>query len=204
MRVILSGIHSGRFRDLDLWGFVLSIILIELLVNSLNCPVHRATCPKLSCGATTKKSVSRSKINQTPCCDCLALETGPGRLDCNCVIVGTLPNPSTLLQITQTTEEDMEPIRLFPAIRCWFSSALFVNTTGESLCWLIGTKRYTMYLHFKFIETFLSVPFVILILAQVVKTISSKRLFTCWGLNSTMIFLLSALPCFSFSITKEI
>lgn len=59
------------------------------------------------------------------------------------------------------------------------------------------------YLHSKFMETFISVPFVILILTQVAKTVLSKSLFMCWGLNGAMHFLLSALPCFLFSIRNE-
>lgn len=56
------------------------------------------------------------------------------------------------------------------------------------------------YLHSKFMETFISVLFVIPILTQVAKAVPSKRLFMCWRLNEAVSVLLSALPYFSFSI----
>lgn len=45
-----------------------------------------------------------------------------------------------------------------------------------------------VYLHSKFMETFISVPFVILILTQIAKTIPSKGVFLCYELNDAMDF----------------
>lgn len=44
------------------------------------------------------------------------------------------------------------------------------------------------YLHSEFMETFVSVPFVILILTQVAETIPLQIIFICWELGDATIF----------------
>lgn len=88
---------------------------------------------------------------------------------------------------------------------CYAGSLVSFLSVQQVKAWVgeSGTKDYMAYLHSKFMETFTSVPFVILILTQVAKTIPSKRLFMCWRSNDAMNFFFSVLPCLSFSITNE-